>query len=58
MDKRAEVMIKFGYQYDDAADASIDYEWDQQEEITRGGGAGNDEDCCRFILRERRFRKE
>ena len=27
MDKRAEVMIKLGYQYDDAADESIDYEW-------------------------------
>ena len=28
MDKRVEVMIKFGYQYDDAEDASIDYEWE------------------------------
>ena len=27
MEQRAEVMIKFGSQYYDAADASIDYEW-------------------------------
>ena len=27
MGQRAEVMIKLGYQYYDAEDASIDYEW-------------------------------